>query len=133
MKNNQTVYQTKRSPTLDMELPKSKLVKAQRRGHHCLAAAGLQDSETYIEITRGDSTDDDHHRCHTAMAIVQDLYSTRATVRDDSHGDRHTTTTDCVDNLPGGVHYFYGRRRRSLLVKCVWQILSHAYAWGGCP
>ena len=37
------------------------------------------------------------------MAIVLFLYSTRDTVRYDGHGERHTTTTYCVDDsLEGG-------------------------------
>ena len=73
MQNSKTVYQTQRSSTLQMALPTSELVKARRLGHHRLAVAGLRESEISIGTTRGDSTDDDHHRCRTTMAIVRAL------------------------------------------------------------
>ena len=73
MQNRKIVYQTQQSSTLKMTLPTSKLAKAWRQGHHCLAAAGLRESYISVGKMRGNSTEDNHHRCRMVMEILRDL------------------------------------------------------------
>ena len=54
----------------------------------------------------------------------------RATVQEYFHREKHITTTDGVDDFPGGgVLYYYECRRRSSFVKCVRRIVLRVYAW----